>query len=542
MTKQKTILITIIIIIIIVVIAASVVGLLTLLRFRALSLHPSVPKETITEISVSPGPIIGSHPKLSHDGEKIVYRRYKSGDDGLWVVNTDGTGLKKLTSEVPAGEGTFDFAWSPDDKFTFYVFYGPVLPVPDQPQVKPIQGREPRPESLTAELKIINVNTGDTRVLFKAEGVDREFSIKSPVWLAQGEIAFILRNEFNKADVSVKVVDVETGQIVEPAAKTTLYFWQTKGSPEESVIASIDTAGVIKELTPGGALSVPSVAPRATKIAYSNQEGIVVMNNDGSDARVMLSNLGGGAVPLFSPDGQKLVYSRSKDDGHRILESDIYMINVDGSDEERLTDSGEKLATEPSWSPDGKKIVFFYLGQTDKQIAVLDVGASFVIEPGHQTGKPGEKLIYDLKIKNNDLVGEQPRDFMITGKSPLVPPEGWTIEDCYKDMTPCMWKFEYYIYGAKRYPDGERRSNFTLDPQENPIVKMHVTSKKSWPAGEYLHYQELHYGDPGGLNNYAYLVEKPFVYELTSGAKWLPQGCTFQENIINCPLYEISKP
>ena len=306
-------------------------------------------KEKMTEISVSPKPISGSHPKFSHDGTKIVYRRIKTGNDGLWVVNMDGSGLKKLTSEEPSGEGTFDFGWSYDDNFIFYV----VSSESDK----------------RAELKIVNVNTGDIQTLFEAP---QGFGIKAPRWLGQYQVAFILHDALNPSVASVKVVDVR-GESVEPLEKVILYFWLTKESPESSVIASVDTAGEVRELTPGGAFSVPSVGPRAAKIAYSNLQGIVVMDGNGDNAKMILSNPGGGAVPLFSPDGKKLIYSKSKDDGHYITESDIYMINVDGGNEQRLTTSGEKLATEPSWSADGTKIVFFYLGDAENQIGILEV-------------------------------------------------------------------------------------------------------------------------------------------------------------------------
>ena len=76
---------------------------------------------------------------------------------------------------------------------------------------------------------------------------------------------------------------------------------------------------------------------------------------------------------VFSPDGKRLVYDKSKDDGHNVLELDIYVINTDGTGEKRLTNSGQKFASEPSWSSDGKSIVFFYRGKTDKQIAILRV-------------------------------------------------------------------------------------------------------------------------------------------------------------------------
>jgi len=349
------------IIILIVIVVVGVIGYFVLTSKQPISPRGEVSKEKMTEISVSPKPISGSHPKLSHDGTKIAYRRNRTGDDGLWVVNTDGSSLRKLTSETPSGEGTFDFGWSLDDEHIFYVRGGIDLP-----------GQEP----LSAELKIISVSTGSIKTLFTAPDVGKGFRVRHSTWLSQDEIAFILHDDFGVPNVSVKLVDVMSGQIVESIKEIRLYFWLTKGSPESSVIASVSTSGVVKELTPSGALSVPSVAPHATKIAYINQQGIVVMDNDGSNAKVILPHIDYEPtvdMALFSPDGKKLVYSKSKDDGHYITESDIYMINVDGSNEQRLTTSGEKFATEPSWSADGKKIVFFYLGDAENQIAILEI-------------------------------------------------------------------------------------------------------------------------------------------------------------------------
>ena len=51
-----------------------------------------------------------------------------------------------------------------------------------------------------------------------------------------------------------------------------------------------------------------------------------------------------------------LVYVVSQDDGHRILSSDLYVINADGTEATRLTNTPEMLECEPAWSPDGKCI------------------------------------------------------------------------------------------------------------------------------------------------------------------------------------------
>jgi Tol biopolymer transport system component len=58
--------------------------------------------------------------------------------------------------------------------------------------------------------------------------------------------------------------------------------------------------------------------------------------------------------PSWSPDGTRLVFESSR---HGNVE--IYVINADGTGERRLTRSGSDIAnTHPSWSPDGATIVF----------------------------------------------------------------------------------------------------------------------------------------------------------------------------------------
>jgi Tol biopolymer transport system component len=61
-------------------------------------------------------------PAISPDGTKIAYvRRFPTGstdrfvDDGLWVVNVDGTGARRLAPGA-AGLFTWIFGWTPDSK------------------------------------------------------------------------------------------------------------------------------------------------------------------------------------------------------------------------------------------------------------------------------------------------------------------------------------------------------------------------------------------------------------------------------------------
>lgn len=56
--------------------------------------------------------------------------------------------------------------------------------------------------------------------------------------------------------------------------------------------------------------------------------------------------------PTWSPDGQKILFVTRRDGN-----DEIYVMNKDGSDPVRLTNT-PKRESEPSWSPDGKLILF----------------------------------------------------------------------------------------------------------------------------------------------------------------------------------------
>jgi tol-pal system beta propeller repeat protein TolB len=99
----------------------------------------------------------------------------------------------------------------------------------------------------------------------------------------------------------------------------------------------------------------------AGKIAYhSYVEGdteIYVMNTDGSGQVALTENTtDDDRFPTWSPDGSQIAFERGPAFPSTHPEYQIYVINGDGSGEVRLTRGG--VTSGPAWSPDGSKIAF----------------------------------------------------------------------------------------------------------------------------------------------------------------------------------------
>ena len=119
----------------------------------------------------------------------------------------------------------------------------------------------------------------------------------------------------------------------------------------------------------------PSWSPDGKRIAFvsdrdehviDNNPGglpnyeIYVMDADGGNQQNLTNNPNSDSLPSWSPDGERIVFSSNRDgnrDGNR-GNYEIYVMDADGNNQQRLTDN-DFYDVGPSWSPDGKRIVFW---------------------------------------------------------------------------------------------------------------------------------------------------------------------------------------
>lgn len=116
-------------------------------------------------------------------------------------------------------------------------------------------------------------------------------------------------------------------------------------SDGEQVVAATDV----------GTPLVGSWHPNGTTIAYSTYlpAAIVVLDLQTNRSRTLASGNGIYISPVFSPDGESVVYAHGVDDG-----TDIYVSPLAGGGQRRLSVGRGSDNVTPSFSPDGRRIAF----------------------------------------------------------------------------------------------------------------------------------------------------------------------------------------
>jgi Tol biopolymer transport system component len=191
-------------------------------------------------------------------------------------------------------------------------------------------------------------------------------------------------------------------------------------------IVNADGSGLRLLAQKASTAAPPAWSPDGQKLAFNRSasglnSGIYVVNADGSG----LQNLTSGWGPAWSPDGRKIAFGRVvkvrwvTPNGPDL---DIFVMNADGSGIQNLTTGNPKPEEGPAWSPDGQKIAFGRVvgvvrcgtggcGPAESDIFVMNADGSgqqnLTRKPTLHLGSPtwspdGQKILFQRRAKGKN--------------------------------------------------------------------------------------------------------------------------------------------
>jgi Tol biopolymer transport system component len=268
----------------------------------------------------------------------IVYQRFEGGGLHLRMIRPDGSGDHALVPDVQGAQVHPD--WSPDGSQVVFAL-------------------EDR-----GQLWIVDVDGTDARMV--AECVEPCVLIDSPAWSPDGtSIAYmrILTPDGAPASTPIDVLDLDSGAmrtVFTPTPAEEASWWLRWSPDGDELVVSIEHYA----------------APDSDTID-SSVVAVVDVDDPEEPPLILTEPSMFASYPDWSPDGERIVFTTYdlgfRDFGNyadRMPPSNLYTVAPDGSDLRQVTfyeagpapvrngtASGD-LAAQPSWTPDGSRIIF----------------------------------------------------------------------------------------------------------------------------------------------------------------------------------------
>jgi TolB protein len=286
----------------------------------------------------------------------------------IYTVNADGTGLmRRTTTDAYSGSP----CWSPDGKQ--FLFYEAALPqVRNMNTVMKVNA--------TTQLAIINIADNSRQTLTK-DSVEKIY----PRWFADGSMAYETWGEhpgivFTNGKKKIRG-SFENSSWTADRGKMAYHRELNLEWPPYYKLYSRDKqfqlirSGVFPCFLPS---SDKLISNDKTAGIHHNQ--ILIMDADGTHRSVLFrDSVKSALAPVWSPKGDKITFGFG-----RFFQSlqgpaiaDVAIINSDGSHLKKFTD-GKGNYGFPSWSPDGKKIVFRAANDSIKGLFIVDVETEII--------------------------------------------------------------------------------------------------------------------------------------------------------------------
>lgn len=310
--------------------------------------------------------------------ERGVFHTFPGGEgfqqrySDIYVMNSDGSGRRRLTLS-PQRDG--DPVWSPDGGRLAFV----------------------RVQGGRSDIYVVNADGSELRRLAHAitfrllPGSSSGFGAH-PAWSPDGRKIAFMSNRDGKDDIFV--VNADGSGLRNLTRSRGNYYKRFWWFSSDAPMWSPDGRKIVFRSdrlyhTPAGTREGGPDDLNA-ELRRRRYDEIYVVGADGSGVRRLTRNSRSDGAPLWSPDGRKILFTRS---GGSV---DVYVMNADGSGQRNLTRSGRPTHpfttdSSPAWSPDGRKIVF--LSNRDGpgergEVYVMNANGSGLRKLTHLNGGP----------------------------------------------------------------------------------------------------------------------------------------------------------
>ncbi len=123
--------------------------------------------------------------------------------------------------------------------------------------------------------------------------------------------------------------------------------------PDEQMFYLVDNETGEKRLLNDNFGLEPEISPDGTKVVFNNVDDLIVVDVDGKNRK----NLGRGFRATWINNNQ-LVFQIATDDGHTYTGSELYMINIDGTNRVQLTHTPDVFEMFASWNGETNQLAF----------------------------------------------------------------------------------------------------------------------------------------------------------------------------------------
>jgi Tol biopolymer transport system component len=293
----------------------------------------------LTQLTSSAYPGANRDPVWSPDGSKIVYSSGSAldGSDAsngaygtlnIWVVNADGTGATPLTRLTAAQMDCRAPAWSADGKRIAYY------------SARAFDGSD----TISANpLNIWTMNADGSNDAPLTQLTAAEANSRNPHWSPDGtKVAFESQRSLDGSNVGFTASNI---WVVNADGSGAVAITQ-----EDGTIATVYAQDVI--WSKDGSKLAFTIMPNNIWTAHPDGSGLTALTN--LTASMNFAN-------SWSPDGTKLVFSsnRAVDGSDNFQEqSNVWVMNADGSNAKSLTRLTKASADGGVWSPDGTRVAY----------------------------------------------------------------------------------------------------------------------------------------------------------------------------------------